>query len=365
MTSGPITVSWLDSLAGVPRPVWDGLAAEGGFYVSHGWLSLQEHGSSSRRRYAVATRDGALVGGLSVDEVEVVSNDFYRFGAVLPEGCAGPTAPMTLVGGRGGYASGFVLDPRADDAERTAAVRALLAEIASASRERGRAAVFFYLQDRFRELVLGTSEIDEPLLARHDATLHLPGSEWSDYLASLSRDRRGMIRREERRFAAAGYSVTAGDLTPWLDEAGLLLANVQRRYGHDADPADMTEVLAEQIAGLGEHVAFLCADDQRLVAFALAFPFTDGSLSIRAVGFDYERLRGAAEYPNLAYYRPIRWAYEHGLRRLHLGIESLHAKTLRGARLAPLWVVPLGWSWSDATAIRRANAERAADRESW
>ena len=89
------------------------------------------------------------------------------------------------------------------------------------------------------------------------------------------------------------------------------------------------------------------------------------TLAVRAAGFAYERLRGAAEYFNLIYYRPIRWAYEHGVRQIHLGIGSLHTKTLRGGRLAPLWVVPVGWSWADVTAIRRANAERAADPVKW
>lgn len=365
MTSEQLTVSWVDSLAEVSQPEWDRLASEGGFYLSRGWLSLQERGSSSRRSYALARLRERLVGALPVDVVEVASNDFYRFPAVLPKGHPEPTAPMMLLGGRAGYAGGPVLDPDLDAEQRTSTIRALLSEVTRVSHELGRAAVFFYLQDRFRGLVLEAPDVGEPLLARHDATLHLPGSGWTDYLGGLSASRGTKIRHEERLFGAAEYSVTVGELTPWLDEAGPLLANVQSRYGHEADPDEMTEVLAEQVTSLGEHVAFLCTDEDGLVGFALWFPFRGGSLSLRAAGFDYGRLRRAAEYFNLAYYLPIRWAYEHGVRRLHLGIESLQAKALRGGRLTQLWVVPVGWSWSDEAAIREANVERAADPVSW
>lgn len=358
-------VSWLDSLADVPPPLWDRLARDGGFYLSHAWLSLQESDPDSNRQYAVATTDeGKLLGGVPVDFVEQESNDFYRLSAVLPDGCAEPDAPLVVLGGHGGYRSGFVLDPLMDGELRAMAARSMIDEIVSTSRSAGRLALFFYLQQQFLELIVGVRGAHEPLLARHDATLELAGHTWDDYLAALSGGRRTKIRREVRRFDAAGFRVTVGDLTPWLDEAGSLLANVQHRYGHEADAPDMSEMLGEQIRDVGEHIAFLCADDQGLVGFALGFPFGD-TLSLRAGGFAYERLRHAAEYFNMAFYLPIRWAYEHDIRSLHLGIESLEAKTLRGAALSPLWVTPVGWSWPDSAAIRAANDLRAATPLEW
>ena len=62
----------------------------------------------------------------------------------------------------------------------------------------------------------------------------------------------------------------------------------------------------------------------------------------RLAGFDYDRLRGAFEYFNLAFYRPFAYCARYGLTTLHLGIESRAAKALRGATMRPLWsaVVP-------------------------
>jgi hypothetical protein len=364
MINEPMEVSWIESLAGVPQQEWNRLAAHGGFYLSHAWLSIQEDDPDSQRHYAVARMGGRLVGALSMDIVEKESNDFYTPSAVLPDGCAGPDRSLMVLGGHGGYRSGFVLDPVLDAEAREGTVHALLDRVVTLSRELGRAAVFFYLQDQFREVVGRFPAADEPLLARHEATLRLPGSGWTDYLGALRESRRTKIRREERRFSASGYQVAVGDLTPWLEPAGRLLANMQRRYGHEADAAEMSEHLAGQIRDLGEHVAFLCSDEQGLIGFALTFPFGD-TLWVRAGGFAYERLRGAGEYFNLGYYQPIRWAYENGIRTVQLGIESLDAKAHRGATLSPLWVTPIGWSWPDLDSIRRANGVRAAEPERW
>src|SRR5207247_10757834 len=133
--SEQVTGAWADTLAEVSQPEWDRLASEGGFYLSHGWLSLQERGSSSRRSYALATVRERLVGALPVDVVEVASNDFYRFPAILPKRHPEPTAPMMLLGGRAGYAGGPVLDPDLDADRRTSTIRALLSEVTRVSRE--------------------------------------------------------------------------------------------------------------------------------------------------------------------------------------------------------------------------------------
>jgi len=93
----------------------------------------------------------------------------------------------------------------------------------------------------------------------------------------------------------------------------------------------------------GEHLAaravvFACFDDDIIIGFALAYQW-GGELALRVVGFDYERLSGADEYAQLAIHAPLRYCYQHGLRRLHLGTGSYEAKCRRGARPRPLWAV--------------------------
>jgi hypothetical protein len=85
-----------------------------------------------------------------------------------------------------------------------------------------------------------------------------------------------------------------------------------------------------------------------------------GTVYLRAVGFDYEGLAGAFEYPTLAYYLP---AGLPGVRRLHAGIESPEAKALRGARLRPLWLLDLSERSPLEECADEVRAHNAAYRE--
>lgn len=87
------------------------------------------------------------------------------------------------------------------------------------------------------------------------------------------------------------------------------------------------------------------------------------TLFLRSAGFDYERLRNAAEYFNLVYYLPVRIAAAAGARWIHAGVEASEAKALRGALLRPLWMLDLS---ADSVldgqddAVRAANAGQTA-----
>lgn len=364
MSTSTLRLEWVESATRFDRARWDRLAGRRGFYLSQGWLALQEGDPRSPRSYVVAMDpDGRLCGALPVDLVETESNNNYRPESALPSGMSPPNGPVALLGGHGGYRSGVLLDPDLSLGARSDLARALVSEARTQVEARGYQAIFMFHTDEFLTDASDAEGAGTPLLARHEATLTLPGDEWQSYLAGLSAARRRKVSREEARFAEAGYDVLVGDLGPHVGQAGALLAAVQHRYRHDADPAGMSEMLREQVTRIPGHVAFMCRDGVDLVGFILAFRFGQ-TLFMRAAGFDYERLRGASEYFNLGYYRPVRWAYEHGVRELHFGIGALEAKVHRGAALDPVWAVPVGWQWSDEAAVVRANRDRAGDPES-
>ncbi|MEV8562374.1 GNAT family N-acetyltransferase [Streptomyces sp. NPDC051917] len=172
-----------------------------------------------------------------------------------------------------------------------------------------------------------------------DARIPLPGSRFEDHLAGLPSKRRVAVRRERRAFTEAGYELRALRLSECADSVGALLAQLQQRHGHAADPDVMARLLRDQADGMADSGVVLAAyADGRMVAFSLCYRHA-GTVWLRATGYDYARLRGAHEYFNLVYYLPIEVAYAHGATTLHLGMESLRVKTLRGAVTSPLWAI--------------------------
>ncbi|MET8806320.1 GNAT family N-acetyltransferase [Streptomyces sp. NPDC004546] len=179
----------------------------------------------------------------------------------------------------------------------------------------------------------------KPVQLGQDARIPLPGSRFEDHLAGLPSKRRVAVRRERRAFTEAGYELRALRLSECADSAGALLAQLQQRHGHAADPDVMARLLRDQADGMADSGVVLAAyADGRMVAFSLCYRHA-GTVWLRATGYDYARLRGAHEYFNLVYYLPIEVAYAHGATTLHLGMESLRAKTLRGAVTSPLWAI--------------------------
>jgi predicted N-acyltransferase len=80
---------------------------------------------------------------------------------------------------------------------------------------------------------------------------------------------------------------------------------------------------------------FVCTRGGRTIGFSLFYEF-EHVLYARLVGFDYTRI-GSCEYFNVLFYAPLAYALEHGVERIHLGIESYEAKLGRGAQPRPLW----------------------------
>jgi predicted N-acyltransferase len=147
------------------------------------------------------------------------------------------------------------------------------------------------------------------------------------------------IRKEMRRFAAAGYELAVEPLSQCWYEAGPLVANVQQKYGHADTADDCRAGLRTQAEALDRHsLVFTARRRGRLVGCALFYAWRT-TLHGRVVGFDYPALSNAAEYFNLLFYEPLRYAYEHGYAALRLGISSYEAKVGRGARAAPLWAM--------------------------
>ncbi|HXM57908.1 MAG TPA: GNAT family N-acetyltransferase [Candidatus Dormibacteraeota bacterium] len=321
----------------VPQQEWDRLATAT-FYQSHGWLRSVERNRTAEVRYLLVRAGGRLAGALPVYRVREEQNDWYRTERLAGGRWAGR---YLLAGSRRGHANDLLLEPALDAAGRRAVLGALVCGLEDAVRDAGMdGALFPYLSTAAAEQLAPLASM--PLLTGSAAVLPVPGRGFDDYLAGLSAQRAQKVRREIRVFERAGYTVTEESLPDCWREAGRLIGQLQRKYGHAGSDERWLAGIRRQAEELGHAgVVFGCRAGGALVGFTLGYEWA-GQLAMRTAGFDYTSLADAYEYFVLCFYRPLQFAYRRGLHTIQLGQESYESKVRRGAALVPLWTVCVG-----------------------
>lgn len=342
-----------DPLGGMADERWDRLAGDH-FYSSALWLRLCALLPGDAVSGAVSVGEQSAV---SVVAVHDESNTHCRWREQLQQrGLPAPDADGLLVGARRGYLTHVLGNARQADPDGgvSAPVRTLVERLETLRHEvagtplfpgtRGSVpcvGLFLTTPDVLALRAAGVSA--EPVLVNADAWIPIPAGGWEEWLDSLpSRHRARRIRHEARIFQAAGYDVSRRTLEECSDDVGRLLARTQSRYGRASDAAMLTAVFREQgkLAGPAAQVLLCGPPGEPPVGFCLYYRSGD-VIYLRAAGFDYQRLRNAAEYFNLTYYLLAMEAGATGVRWLHAGIGSLEAKALRGAEIRPLWLLDL------------------------
>lgn len=328
-----LRVRTIDSLDEISRESWDDLATTAGFYLSHGWLRTLESDPQSDVTYIlVDDHNGSLVAALPVYTVYEEVNHRYDARRISDSG----SYPELVLGGRRGYRSALMLDPALRPAARSMALnlmRNVVNDLAA-----GRLARFWYVPDAELGPCLEVKGALKGKELSRDATILIPPGGFAEYSARLPRGRE--IRRERRVFLQRGYEVSLESLSDITAEVGPLLYQVQKKYG-STKGADVYVAYYERLASsINPGEVLCCRWNGHLVGFCHFYAFGDGIWG-RTVGFDYAHLQNSFEYFNLSCYELIEIGAGRGKHRLHLGIESLDAKSRRGAQIQSLWLVNL------------------------
>jgi uncharacterized protein len=353
-----------DTLAAVPAAAWAPVAAEAGLYSSHEWLTHVERETPGLCRYLLAWDGAAIAGALPVYLVADEPNQYYDPRTVFHAAMPGRNGRYCLAGSRSGYSNELLLASSLAEDARHDVVTALLDEVAVLSGAAGQEHSFFlYLNDRGLRRITACAENACPLLSYSgDAWLAARGGGFEDYLAGLSATRRKTTRKEIRCFAEHGLTVTRADPRDRLDLIVEFARRGNEKYGIEDSAAELRTRFGRQCATLGAHgVLFVCHRGSTVAGVALAYRWRDW-LYLRMSGFDHATASSAYLYFNVVIYEPLRYCYETGLRGLHLGTGSHHAKAARGARIGPLASVALplpGAARADpATPAARAGVRR-------
>jgi predicted N-acyltransferase len=171
------------------------------------------------------------------------------------------------------------------------------------------------------------------------ATLPVEGYTPEAYLRSLTARRRASVRRDWRTIEAHGLRTEEVPARSAIDLAAELVVNVKRKFNIPDHPRLVGMRLREWAdCGAGRSVAFLVRDrTENLVA--ASFCCDDGArLEHYELGMvDHSAVRGAA-YLEAAFYAPLRYAWDHRLTSIDLGLDAPFPKRERGAIIRPVWL---------------------------
>ncbi|WFE54857.1 GNAT family N-acetyltransferase [Micromonospora sp. WMMD1155] len=187
------------------------------------------------------------------------------------------------------------------------------------------------------------------------ARLDVVGDDFDGYVAHLPHSRRPDVRRERRMFAQAGLTCTVSTGPEPLADIAVLAEETYRRHGYPpSPPAEFQAMLEALQARFGERcVHFLVHDTTGALTAASTGFVQNDTLVIPWFGVRAEADRAGAPYFNTCFYEPLRYAQEHGLKKVDLGIEALSAKVLRGCSLSVKYGVTVtaadrAAAWEDA-----------------
>ncbi len=177
----------------------------------------------------------------------------------------------------------------------------------------------------------------QPVLAEVGSVLEASHISFDDYVRSLPGSKRGSVRRDLRDF---GGTMSQAQLRP--DSAAIpayarLMANVQARHDQPASLVSLERYLRRCASPGLQTIVFEARHEGRISAFGLGLHH-ESTLWMRVVGLTYDA-NGSTDgaYGHVLVYEPMKYAIEHGLKKIDLGAGVSSAKRLRGATGFPLW----------------------------
>lgn len=326
----------VDDLTDAPAGVLTAAGRAGHLYDTLDWFRVEvAAGTAPRLAWAVSEDGGVAYTTLVECRPSDPAWPYARPDLLLHEvgAVAAPAAglmPAVLVGGRRPGHSSVVVD--AAEGSRAPVTTALMDAVTSFAIRRGHASLLVpFMETGLAAQLAGATAL--PCLRVRSGTswsLHLPGDDIDDWLASL--ERRARFNEKATLRKVAGYRFE------WrtLDEADLdwivpLELAQYDKYGHDygADAARALHRAYVQVLGERAWIAHAVNDDGRPVAFVSMIQHGPRAW-VRQVG-TAPGLEGSHLYFGLVYHTVIRWAYRNGVRDLDYSISADQAKRKRGA----------------------------------
>lgn len=158
---------------------------------------------------------------------------------------------------------------------------------------------------------------------------------FEDYLESLKYKTRKKAKREIKKCKENGVTIEETELESLTTKLSNLYANIHLKYSKnnnqknifDSHFFSMLNMYAKEKTKL-----FIAKKNSEIIGFSLSLRQGD-ILDVVMVGFDYSaQAKTDFSYFNLAYYAPIKWSIENGVKKLYFRVTMEKIKLDRGCK---------------------------------
>lgn len=334
-------------IAALPVQQWDALS-QNPFYSWEYMKALSDHaaGALEPRHIALESEDGLA----AVAPAFVQRSPHYfslrellrgRFPPIFRKPCLAIHAPLSFSS----------LVPSRLPLHGT--LRAVDAVLAAQARRQGIGiGGYLYVEKDSKQASILKALGYHPVFVTCTSRLDLSPGTFESYLNTLPRQTRNIrtnIRKELRQFREFGGTLRL--LNPKAADWPALIALYNQVYAkYNRRPCSLSpKLLAGLVAAFGDRALLMAAErDGRLLGYGILV--REGGLwHCFNMGLDQSQSRHSASYFVLAYDYPIMLALEQGAQALNLRPGHAYLKSLRGARLIPLYmyVKHFGSGWEN------------------
>lgn len=171
-------------------------------------------------------------------------------------------------------------------------------------------------------------------LAKNCLYLDIIWSRFDEYLDSLESKARKNVRREIKKCKQSGVSIEEEKaFEKHATTLFNLYLNTYLKYNKVKSSLDDSYFTNLGKYARNDATVFTAKKNGKIVGFSLCFQNRD-ILDVNVAGFDYDSLtKTDFTYFNVAYYTPIRWAIEKGIRRVYFRFGQEEIKSKRGCKI--------------------------------
>jgi len=169
---------------------------------------------------------------------------------------------------------------------------------------------------------------------RNTYSIKIQWKNFDEYLMSLNRQTRENIRRELRKSDENGVKI---EVVSEFGHLSGVLSNLYSNLFMKYNKKQTSYYDASFFENLSKHagdrvILFVATKKGKIVGFALCMRQNENLEGFKC-GFDYSaRSKNDFVYFNLAYYTPIKWAIENGIKEVYFGTGMERIKSKRGCK---------------------------------